>query len=121
MNENGISPDKEKVSAISNFPTPTNVSELRDFIGLVSYYRKFIRDFAKKAEPLHWLLRKGIKFLWDDECERTFDSFKQALIHYPILHYPDFELPFLLFTDAYDIRLEIVLAQKGPEGERTIA
>lgn len=58
MNENGISPDKEKVSATSSFPTPTNVSELRSFIGLVSYYRKFIQDFAKKAEPLRWLLRK---------------------------------------------------------------
>ena len=59
--------------------------------------------------------------MWDDECERAFDSFKQALIHYPILHYPDFELPLLLFIDACDNGLRIVLSLRGPKGERTIA
>jgi len=61
VNAKGISPDKEKVSAISNFPRPTNVSELRSFVGLISYYRKFIADFANKAAPFHQLLRKNIK------------------------------------------------------------
>lgn len=121
VNAKGISPDKEKVSAISNFPRPTNVSELRSFVGLISYYRKFIADFATKAAPFHQLLRKNIKFMWTDECERTFDFFKQALITFPILQYPDFKLSFILYTDACDTGLGVVLAQHGPEGERTLA
>ena len=121
VNEHGISPDKEKVSAIKNFPKPNNVSELRSFVGLISYYRKFIPDFASKADSFHKLLRKGTKYIWDENCVRTFDMFKQALTQYPILHYPDFNLPFLLMTDACDTGLGIVLAQQGPEGERVIA
>ena len=117
----GISPDVAKVRAISEFPTPTNVSEFRSFIGLVSYYRKFVPDFAKKAAPLHALLKKGVKYLWNPDCVECFETFKKALIQYPILRYLDFELPFVLYTDACDTGLGVVLAQIGPDGERTLA
>lgn len=85
-------------------------------MGLISYYRKFIPEFAAKAEPFHTLLRKDTKFQWTDECERTFEFFKETLTTYPILHYPDFKLPFLLMTDASNSGLGIVLAKQGPEG-----
>ena len=121
ISADGISPDTEKVRAIYDFPKPTNVSELRSFIGLISYYRKFIKNFANKAAPLHKLLKKGVKFTWDSECESAFQEFKVVLTSYPILRYPDFSLPFVLYTDACDTGIGAVLAQNGPDGERTIA
>lgn len=117
----GISPDTDKVKSIHNFPEPSNVSELRSFLGLISYYRKFVKDFASKAAPLHKLLRKGVEFIWDSNCESAFKTFKEALTSYPILRYPDFSLPFVLYTDACDTGIGAVLAQDGPDGERTIA
>ena len=97
-----MSPDIEKVWAIYDFPKPTNVSELRSFIGLISYNRKFIKSFDNKAVPLNKLLKKGVKFTWDSECECAFQEFKVVLTSSPILRYPDFSLPFVPDNDACD-------------------
>lgn len=94
----GVSPDTDKVKSIHNFPEPSNVSELRSFHGLISYYRKFVKDFASKAVPLHKPLRKGVELIWDSNCESAFKTFKEALTSYPILGYPDFSLPFVQYT-----------------------
>ena len=76
-----------------------------------SNYRKFVKDFAKIAGPLHELTRKGLKFQWNDACQAAFETLKQALTQAPILAYPDFTLEFTLATDARDEGLGYVLGQ----------
>lgn len=81
------------------------------FLGLVNYYRKFVKDFAKIAGPLHNLTKKGLKFQWNDDCQVAFDRLKEAVTQAPILAYPDFTVEFTLATDACDEGLGYVLGQ----------
>ena len=87
---------------MKNFPTPKDVTQVRQFIGLASYYRRFIPGFAKVASPLHTLTRKGVTFTWSPECEAAFDQLKSLLVISPVLAYPHFgsEKSFILETDA---------------------
>ena len=110
ISENGIQPDNDKVDKVKNFPRPKNVSELRGFIGLASYYRRFIKDFATIAAPLHKLLKKDTLYQWNPACQEAFATLKHKLISAPILIYPDFEKEFILFTDASYSGLGTVLA-----------
>jgi len=115
IGKDGIQPDPTKVSAIQQFPIPTNLTILRGFLGLASYYRRFVKDFAKKAAPLHQLMRKDQPFIWTEKCQEAFEQLKQHLISPPILIYPDFEKPFFLYTDASSFGLGAVLTQKDNE------
>lgn len=81
-------------------------------MGLTNYYRKFIKGCAQIASPLHELTKKGTKFVWADACQDAFDTLKKALTKAPILAYPDFNLPFLLATDASNDAIGMVLGQK---------
>ena len=84
-------PDPQKISAVRDFPVPRNRKQVRSFLILLrlcNYYRKFLRNFAKIAEPLNKLTRRIIVFLWDDKCQQAFDQLKTSLTQAPILVYP---------------------------------
>ena len=99
------------MDAVRCFPVPTSVSAVRQFLGLASYYRRFVKCFTKLASPLHYLTRKDAVFAWTDECQTAFDQLKDVLSGAPILAYPDFNLPFVLETDACTKGLGAVLSQ----------
>lgn len=94
----GLKVNHKRVQAIQEFPNPTNVTEVRRFLGLSSYYRRFIQQFSKIAEPLRALTRKDVKFNWTAECQESMDQLKRKLISSPVLAYPSFEKPFTLET-----------------------
>ena len=107
----GVCTDSRKVTAVEQFPTPQDVRALRSFLGLASYYRKFVPDFAKVARPLHALTKKNMPFLWTIECETAFNALKGLLTNTPVLAFPDFAKPFILETDTSGVGLGAVLAQ----------
>ena len=111
ITKDGIRPDPEKISAIREYPVPCKVKDVRAFLGLANYYRKFVKNFAKIAGPLHDLTKKGLKFQWNDACQTAFDRLKDAFTQAPILAYPDFTIEFTLATDASDEGLGYVLGQ----------
>ena len=101
VSEEGIKTDPSKTDAIENWSTPTNVSELRSFLGLAAYYRRFIQDFAKIAKCLHALTSKKSVWNWTSECDNAFRMLKEKLVSAPILGYPDINGgQFILDTDA---------------------
>ncbi|KAL4318204.1 hypothetical protein GQ457_18G013820 [Hibiscus cannabinus] len=111
ISELGLVVDPTKVEAITKWPTPTNIREVRGFLGIVSYYRKFIKDFATIAAPISDLLRKGVQFEWTVEAQSAMDSLKQCLSSTPVLSLPDFTKPFQVETDASGIGIGAVLTQ----------
>lgn len=103
-------PVRSKQSQIG--PLPQHVlKQLRGFLGLCSYYRKFIRNFAEIASPLHALTKKGQRFLWSEECEERFQTLKSKLMTAPALAYPNFSQMFILDTDASNTAIGAVLSQ----------
>jgi len=95
VSQAGIKPVSDKVKAVSTYPVPTTTKELKQFIGLTNYYRRFIKDYARIAEPLHKVQGKSQK-----SCQLAFDTLKQKLITPPILAYPYFSSTFLVYSDA---------------------
>ena len=118
----GLAPDSEKVSAIKEFPKPVDVSSLRSFLGMMGYYRRFVGGFSKIAAPLHKLLQKDIKFVWDENCQKAFEELKNSLISAPVMAFPRYDQEFVLYTDASDVGVGSILAQKDDSGvEKTVA
>ena len=113
VSENGISVDPMKVEAMSNCPRPTNVSEICSFLGLASYYRRFVEGFLKLASPLTHLTRKNMKFQWNDNCEKSFEELKHRLVTAPILSIPSGSGGFVVYSDASKNGLGCVLMQNG--------
>ena len=112
----GMSPEPQKVSVIRDWSVPTGTTTLKSFLGLASYYRRCIHNFADLAAPLHQLTNKGTPFVWTSSCQSSFDQLKYFLTHAPILKYPDFSTsaqPFQLYTDASDLGIRAVLEQSG--------
>ena len=112
----GIFPDQAKVAAVEKFPTPSNVRSVREFVGLASYYRRFVPNFAREAGPLHMLTRADVPFVWTIACEGVFVHLKELLTSHPVLVYPDFAKPFVLHTDASGKGLGAVLEQIQDDG-----
>ena len=114
----GISPNPDKVNAVRDFKVPINVRMVREFVGLASYYRRFIPDFAKIAGPLHNLTRESVPFVWTESCQRAFQTLKERLIIFPVLAYPCFTKPFILHTDASVAGLGAVLEHEQQDCNR---
>ena len=113
----GLKPTQRLTAAVADFSIPTNLQELRRFLGLSSYYRRFIPQFARIAKPLHDLTRKDTPFLWGEDCQAAFSTLKEKLTQAPVLSYPCFSKPFVLETDASGDGLGAVLAQGQEDGQ----
>jgi hypothetical protein len=109
----GIAVDPTKIEAIVNWQRPTNITEVRSFLGLAGYYRRFVKDFSKIASPLTNLTRKKTPFVWDDRCDTSFQKLKQCLVTAPILVLPDGNENFVIYSDASREGLGCVLMQNG--------
>jgi transposase InsO family protein len=117
VSRDGLRVNPEKVRAATEFPRPTNVKAIQAFIGLVGYFRTFIKDFAHTAQPLYRLLKNDTPFLWGEECEHAFNSLKQALAEAPVLAFPDFTKEFIITTDASADAIGAVMTQVGDDGK----
>ena len=109
----GISVDPQKIEAIVNWKPPTNVSEVRSFLGLAGYYRKFVDGFSKIATPLTNLLKKDQKFEWSDTCQHSFEKLRQRLTTTPVLALPSGKDGYVVYSDASRQGLGCVLMQDG--------
>ncbi len=119
-----VKPDPGKLRAVEEFPVPQTKKQVRAFLGLTGYYRRFIENFASIATPLTNLTRKALpdKVKWSNECEHAFISLKKALCQSPVLRSPNFEKQFILQTDASDHGVGAVLSQQDDDGnDRPIA
>ena len=111
INKEGIQPDPKKLAAVREWEPPTDVTGVRSFVAFCNYYRKFVQNFAEVARPLYLLTSKGLKFTWTEEHDKAFRTLKKRLLEAPILAFPNFELPFIIDTDASDTALGAVLSQ----------
>ena len=112
----GMEPDPQKIAAVCDWAIPRNISEIRSFLGLASYYRRYIYQFADIAAPLNNLTNKGVTFMWDNNCQSAFEALKRKLTEVPVLAYPSFSLTanqLQLHTDASATGLGAVLEQGG--------
>ena len=116
VSSEGIATDPGKVTAIQAFPQPADLKSLRSFLGLTSYYRRFIPQFSVVAGPLFALTRKDTPFRWDDRCQIAFDKLKSSLTESPVLSFPQFSRDFQLETDASGEGLGAVLSQEQEDG-----
>jgi len=117
----GVATDPSKIELVRDWPAPSDVKEVRSFLGLASYYRRFLPTFAEIAAPLHALTAKNKQFKWTTNCDRAFVRLKLALISSPILAMPNDADPFLLDTDACDVSIGAVLSQVQNGVERVCA
>ena len=117
----GLACDPEKLSAVRNWHEPNRVKAVRQFVGFVGYYRRFVKNFAELADPLVALTRKGVPFVWADEQQTAFDALKACLLSAPILGFPTEKDRFVLDTDASLFAIRGVLSQIQNEEEVVIA
>ena len=108
----GIKPVPEKLSSIQQMPHPYTPKEVKQFLGLVGYYRKFIPEYADIARPLNALTRKDTEFVWTDVCQKSFDLLKLMISKEPILVYPDPSKPYVLFTGTSKYAWSCILTQE---------
>jgi hypothetical protein len=113
VSNGGIAVDPSKVQDVLNWKVPTNVSEIRSFLGLTGYYRRFIEGFSKLAKPMTALLEKNAKFIWSDKCQANFEELKRRLTTAPVLTLPDLSKSFSIYCDASRLGLGCVLMQEG--------
>ena len=113
LTQGGVMVDDQKIKAILEWKKPKTTKGLRSFLRLASYYRKFVRDFAKIAKPLLDLLKKSVSEIWDEHCYRAFEELKRRLTFAHVLKFPEFKKPFEVHTDASDFAIRGVLMQEG--------
>ncbi|RVW41521.1 Retrovirus-related Pol polyprotein from transposon 17.6 [Vitis vinifera] len=112
ISKEGIQVDPAKIELISKLPSPTTVKEVRQFLGHAGFYRRFIQDFSKIAQPLCALLLKDAEFIWTKACQEAFKRLKSLLTTAPIVRSPNWSLPFELMCDASDYAVGAVLGQR---------
>lgn len=117
----GLRPNTDKIDAILNYPLPKTTTEIKSFLGLIGYYRKFIKDFSKITQPMTACLKKNSKIIINDNYLKSFEKCKELLVNAPLLQYPDFEKPFILTTDASDFAIGAVLSQGSIGSDKPIA
>jgi hypothetical protein len=113
ISSTGVATAPNKIQAVKEWETPENAKQLRSFLGLAGYYRKFIQHYGLISKPLTDLLKKHSQFIWTPQHQHCFDTLKHALITSPVLSLPDFSKPFIIETDASDKGIGAVLMQQG--------
>jgi hypothetical protein len=113
ISKHGVFVDPMKVQAVVEWNRPNNVIEIRNFLGLACYYRRFVEGFSCLAIPLTCLTQKGVKFEWFEECEQSFQKLKRQLVTTPILTIPDGSVGLTIYSDASKKGLGCVLMQYG--------
>jgi len=118
----GVNTDPAKIEAVKQWPVPSKVTDVRSFLGLASYYWRFIQDFAEIAAPLHRLTAKSMeKFKWTPECDEVFRVLKEKLVSAPVLAFPCFTEEFVVDCDASDYGLGAVISQWQDGDEKVVA
>ena len=120
VSQSGLKLDEDKVSAIKNMAPPTSVKGVRSFIGMCSYYRRFVPNFSKIAKPLTELTKKNRHFYWTEDCQKSFEMLREALTKAPVLAFPDISKPYKVYTDASNYAIGAAFVQDSPMGERVI-
>jgi hypothetical protein len=114
ITQEGLKMDDHKVKAILDWESPRLVPALRSFLGLASYYRKFIKNFAKITTPLTNLLKRSSEtYEWEEACNEAFETLKGILVKVPLLKLPDFDKDFEIHSDAFDFAIGGILVQDG--------
>ncbi|XP_071677276.1 uncharacterized protein [Lolium perenne] len=113
LSAGGVSIDPSLIKSIMDRKPPTNPTEVRSFLGLAGYYRKFVEGFSSIAKPMTMLLKKGKKFEWTEQCEASFQELKKRLVSAPILTMPDVTKDFVIYCDASKLGLGSILMQEG--------
>jgi hypothetical protein len=116
INPEGILVDPDKITALTTLPSPKCTKDVRSFLGLASFYRKYVKGFAQIAAPLHYLTGEKVPFIWSEDCELAFKELKSILSRAPILKSFDPGLPTELWTDASSIAIAAILQQRDSEG-----
>ena len=116
----GIMVDEDKITSVLSYPRPKSQKDVRAYLGLCNYYRKFVKGFAQIAQPLNRLLSKDVKFEWTAECENAFNKLKKALTESPILVFPDFSARFYLYVDASTQAISYILGQKDAQNKERV-
>ena len=112
VSEDGFEPLPEKLESIRKMPAPRTAKEVKQFLGLIGYYRKFVQRFADISRPLTKLTRHNVVFEWTDQCSKAFNHLRELLMKYPILRYPDPKQGYILYTDASGIGWSGILTQE---------
>jgi hypothetical protein len=112
ISEQEVATCPDKIKAVAEWSQPQNVKELRSFLGLAGYYRKFVKHFGLTAKPLTESLKKGYVFQWTQEKEVSFQTLKKALVEAPVPALPDFSYPFCIEIDASRLGVGAVLMQR---------
>jgi O-acetyl-ADP-ribose deacetylase (regulator of RNase III) len=112
-----VSPNTSKFKIIEEFPACKTVKQVRQFLGLVGFFRRFIKDFSKKTYPLRMLLKQSVKFQWTEDCELAFRDLKQALMTQPVLQLPDPSKNYYVFCDASRFAIGYWIGQKHVSGQ----
>ena len=122
ISKHGVQVNPSKTDAISSFPVPKTQKQVKSFLGMCGFYRKFVESYSKIAAPLNMLLKKEYekKIFWSAECQDSFDKLKQALLSAPILAYPDMNKPFMLTCDASKTAIGFVLGQMDSQGREHV-
>lgn len=113
MSATGVAVNHSKVQDVLNWKSPKSVPQIRSFLGMAGYYRRFIEGYSKIARPLTQLLKKGNKYVWTSACEHSFQELKKSLTSAPVLILPDIRKDFEVFCDASRHSLGCVLMQEG--------
>jgi hypothetical protein len=121
VSHEGTRPDPSKIDAVTQFPVPRTVSDVRSFLGLTGYYRNYVKGYARIAVPLFELTKKEVAFVWDLGCQDSFDALKRALVSAPVLIRPDFEKQFCLDVDWSTKGVGAILSQREGRSEKVVA
>ncbi|XP_014660198.1 uncharacterized protein LOC106804165 [Setaria italica] len=113
LSTKGVAVDPAKIEVVTEWEQPCNMIEIRSFLGLAGYYRRFIENFSKKAKPMTELLKNNVKFVWSEACEKSFQELKSRLTTNPVLTLLDIKKDFVVYCDASKQGLGCVLMQEG--------